>query len=705
MAHTLFKDYFPFGSQYYRAPSPDAREWEKDLKHMAGLGFNMVKFWVQWRWNHPLEDRYYFEDIDRLMDIAADNQLRVMLNTIFDVAPAWIYTKYPGASMVTLGGKNIGPQTQPHRQIGGLGYCLNHPEVTGHQFRFLAETIKRYKQHPALEIWNIGSEPELTSSMAEMRLYADNADKMDDMLCFCPNCLQAFPNWLEKKYKTIEELNLRWNRNYRSFSDIEVPVTRNTFNDMIDWRMFFVDTLGENVRRRFEIAAEHDKGEHLLMCHHVFIQGFPLTSTANDPWNVGQFGDLHGFTQMDDPMMIDILRSCAKDKPVISAEMLMLPGYTLDLPRPVAANDIKRFVFSGVAGNLKGFIFWQFRPEILGREAPAWGLSYLDGSLSPCLKSYAQTGKILTENAGFLLQATPRPAEAAIIYHPENQIFAWIATKNEKSATDSLLGMHRALYERNFNIDFIHPREFDGNILENYKLIITPFPYVLGEKICSRIAEWVRAGGILISESYMGGWQIEEGHHATVIPGYGLHTLFKIRHKEAWPLTEKAPHLFSLNKDLPYLKKGSELFPYLISERIFNDGAEVLATYQDGEAAVTLAEAGKGKAIYVTSFIGLHYYRKNDPASAGLIAGLAELAGIIKPLVSQDIKVRVDILADASRQMLIVQNLEEKHCETEITLPEKMTFSLKEQFSKEILNISAGIFKIKLAPREVKVFL
>ncbi len=80
----------------------------------------------------------------------------------------------------------------------------------------------------------------------------------------------------------------------------------------------------------------------------------------------GQYGDLHGFTQMDDAMMIDVLRSCAKDKPVISAEMLMLPGYTLDLPRYIDENDIKRLIFRGVAGNLKGFIFWQYRPEILG---------------------------------------------------------------------------------------------------------------------------------------------------------------------------------------------------------------------------------------------------------------------------------------------------------------------------------------------------
>ena len=58
---------------------------------MSSYGFNTVKFWLQWRWNNPSEGKFYFDDIDQLMDLAEKYNLRVMLNTIFDVAPAWIY--------------------------------------------------------------------------------------------------------------------------------------------------------------------------------------------------------------------------------------------------------------------------------------------------------------------------------------------------------------------------------------------------------------------------------------------------------------------------------------------------------------------------------------------------------------------------------------------------------------------------------------
>jgi beta-galactosidase len=130
MYNILEGNYFPFGSQYYRAPSPHKEEWDRDLKNMSQAGFNIIKFWIQWRWNNPAEGEYYFDDIEKLMDLSAKYKLRVMLNTIFDVAPAWIYEKYSDASMITLGGKVIGPQTQPHRQIGGLGYCFNNDKVT-----------------------------------------------------------------------------------------------------------------------------------------------------------------------------------------------------------------------------------------------------------------------------------------------------------------------------------------------------------------------------------------------------------------------------------------------------------------------------------------------------------------------------------------------------------------------------------------------
>lgn len=711
MKNLLSGTYIPFGTQYYRAPSPHREDWDRDLKKISELGFNTVKYWLQWRWNNPALNEYYFDDIDELMELASKYNLKVMLNTIFDVAPSWIYKKYPDASMITLSGKKIGPQTQPHRQIGGLGYCFNHDDVTKHQFEFLKKAIERYKDHPALEIWNVGSEPELTSSMAEMRAYAANADKIDDMMCYCENCQRKFRLWLGEKYKTIENLNLSWNRNYQSFSDVEVPKGRNTFNDVIDWRMFFVYTIGENVKKRFETAAGVDKGKHPLMCHHVFIQGFPVTSTASDPWNVGRFGDLHGFTQMDDAAMIDILRSCTKGKPVISAEMLALMGYTLDMPKTIGENEVKRFIFSGVAGNLKGFIFWQYRPEILGREAPTWGLTFLDGGETPWLKSFAESGQVLQKNADFLLNAEPKKAETAILYNPENQIFAWASTGSEFSATDSLLGVHKALYDYNYTSDFIHPVEFEnGDILSNYKVLIVPFPYVINEKIAGAMRKFVENGGLLIGESYFAGWNIEGGCHAKIVPGYGLHEVFGMRQGIVDPADKKDGVVLKLAEDLPLIKKGAKITGSIIQERFFLEGARAIAKFDDGKPAATIANFGKGKAIAIGSYVGMDVARNSNDKNAQFIAGvLDKYSGIEKPILSAAKRVRIDMLRDADgSQMLILQNKEKKSVKTNISVKDAMPKKMTEQFSGESLTIlksgKTASFEIQLDAEEVKVF-
>lgn len=698
------KHFIPFGSQYYRAPSPYEENWEKDLRNMAQYGFNMVKFWVQWRWNNPSEDYFYFDDTDRLMDLAQLNGLKVMLNTIFDVAPAWIYRKYPDASMVTLSGRKIAPQTQPHRQIGGLGYCFNHDGVMAHFFQFLAETVKRYRDHPALAIWNVGSEPELTSSMAEMRVYADDAQKMGDMLCYCENCRRKFKGYLKEKYEEIDKLNNSWNRNYSSFDEVELPLTRNTFNDLIDWRMFFVHTLGENVKKRFEIAREIDQEKHPLMCHHVFIQGFPVTSTASDPWNVGRFGDLHGFTQMDDPMMIDMLRSCARGKPVISAEMLMLPGYTLDLPPSIDSNDIKRFIFSGIAGNLKGFVFWQYRPEILGREAPTWGLTTLDGKETPWLKHYANVGNVIQKHKEFLSAVEPLPARAAVLYHPENQIFGWAATGNEKNVTDSLLGAHWALYENNITVDFIHPDEIDTTLLNRYQLIILPFPYIIGRQLADELKTWVANGGLLIAEAYLAGWNREAGRHATVVPGYGLDEVFQACQGvvDPVPLDEGI--------EIKILKSSLEIQGCLVQTRLVPRGADVLGSFPDGSAAVTLSTFGKGKALQFGSYVFMPSYRnKTNSVGKFLMSLVKKYTSLDIPEILSGVRIRIDRLKNSSgKNMLIFRNLTDNAVETSVSIPELKPCEIKEIFSdQKITGIAMGngsSYQICLQPREVTAY-
>ena len=79
-----FKD-IVYGTQYYRAPTPMMNEWEGDITKMEELGIEAMQIRVQWRQNERGEDNYYFDDVDRLFDLAEKYNKKVVFNE--DVLP------------------------------------------------------------------------------------------------------------------------------------------------------------------------------------------------------------------------------------------------------------------------------------------------------------------------------------------------------------------------------------------------------------------------------------------------------------------------------------------------------------------------------------------------------------------------------------------------------------------------------------------
>ena len=117
----------PFGAQYYRAPTPEEADFERDLERFSAQGFNTIKIWAQWRWNNPSDGVYDFRDLKQLLEIAGRRSLGVVVNIICDVAPAWLFMKHPDALMELADGRRLYPQTTAWRQVGGAPGPLPSP--------------------------------------------------------------------------------------------------------------------------------------------------------------------------------------------------------------------------------------------------------------------------------------------------------------------------------------------------------------------------------------------------------------------------------------------------------------------------------------------------------------------------------------------------------------------------------------------------
>ena len=107
-----------FGTQYYRAPFPEDRFWEDDMRKISDSGLNTVQLWVLWAWVEADPGRFVFDDYDRLVALAEKNNLQVVLSTIAEIQPYWIHREIPGSEMVTIRSLCMGPSRRPTISAG-----------------------------------------------------------------------------------------------------------------------------------------------------------------------------------------------------------------------------------------------------------------------------------------------------------------------------------------------------------------------------------------------------------------------------------------------------------------------------------------------------------------------------------------------------------------------------------------------------------
>ena len=175
------------------------------------------------------------------------------MNVIFDVAPAWFYKRYPDSRMVTADGVVLGPQAISCRQIGGApGPCYHHEPAQAEKDVFLAAAVRAFKDHPALWVWDLWNEPELTTSIKRPLSF-------ENQVCYCDHSLTAFGGWLARKYGTLEAFNEKWQRTYMDWSEAEPPKGQAVFNDLVDWRLFMSDALTDDLKRRVAVVKASDQ--------------------------------------------------------------------------------------------------------------------------------------------------------------------------------------------------------------------------------------------------------------------------------------------------------------------------------------------------------------------------------------------------------------------------------------------------------------
>lgn len=118
---------------YARYLGVDAQKTYEDL--FAIYGFKYVRLSAQWDWMEEKNGRIDYTDLDWMMDEAARNGAKIML-AVGQKTPRW-----------------------PECHVPDWAKDLSEEEYQAVLHNFVAQVVERYKNHPALEIWQVENEP------------------------------------------------------------------------------------------------------------------------------------------------------------------------------------------------------------------------------------------------------------------------------------------------------------------------------------------------------------------------------------------------------------------------------------------------------------------------------------------------------------------------------------------------------------------
>ncbi len=702
--------------------------WRKDLEQIKDLGFNTVRCWVEWTANEKQEGKYDFRTLETLVDLAGEVGLKVIVQVYIDSAPDWVGQRYPDAKFVASNSLAVESQASP-------GFCFDHLEVRKKILGFFAEAAKAVKDKPAFYGWDLWSEPHIIN-WAEVYHLGDPAYLQ---FCYCHSTMARFREWLQKKYHTLDNLNKAWYRTFQDWKEVEPPRfgTILTYTDYIDWKNFIADKLAQDLALKAE--AVRSVVPQSVVTSHSAIPG--LFSRPN--WNgtpddrlmadsVDYYGvsiyPKHAWTIKPWPAFFrasghDFARSMGlKNGGFYVGELQAGYGvFGLKMSVPVVGEDLRDWIWTAVAYGAKGINVYAYYPMISGYESGGYGLVELDGKVTKRARVAGQVAKVITENKELFLRSQPPKAEIAILYNPlshmvggQQQYTGEGQPIGYNNLSESLQGVYRAFYERNMMVDFLHVMDLVPKRLNQYKVLVVPYPVMMSKPHIKVLINYIKAGGVVVAEARCG-WNDERGFSSDIIPGGGLHEVFGCRESYLMPLPKTSKiRIIASHKSLPLLKEGDALDALFFEEgfELINGYSQVLAEFENGIPAIVFAPYGKGKAIIVGSFIGSAYHHFKNPANAKFFAGLAQWLGIptqVKVVSSeQDVFVDARLLEGKDFMVFFAFNRGDKKTEAKFAISAQgNNYSARDLESKQevplLIQDNRVVMRKALEPQEVWV--
>jgi beta-galactosidase GanA len=592
---------------------------------MKAMGFNCIKFWAVWNAIEKVQGSFDYSDLDALVELSKRYQLQVIINLIPEGSPYWTYQGNSEDLYATADGQTVaygGPANIP--TAGWPGRCMDDPDFSDLVMHFISTTAAHFANNDTVIGFDVWNEPHLEP------MY----DYRSNMLCYCKHSRKAFEQYLQNKYKDLETLANAWYRNYSEWDQVQPPTRFGTYPDMIDWRAFWLGNLQNWLHKRVE-ACKKGAPNTIVQTHVAYsgILGNKLTgglaNELGDEFLLAKEVDVFGLSSFPKWLMgpehyyrhllhNEMVAQASNGKMFYQVELQGGAGKPGLLGGLVpTAEDVRIWNYNTVACGGKGTVYWQYAPEPSSLESPGFGLVGFKGEDTLRSESASLCAKELNIS---LLDDAKRICETnAVFVSRKISLLNYAAGRMEELYAKSLSGVFKAAYQKGIPIRFLHEDQLDSLISSAIKVLYVPMPLILDPATQKVFKQFVQCGGILILEAGPGlYWENGE----IDLKETALKELANLEHVEIQGFSEN--ETFQV-KTGAYSFKGS-LYRQLVRG---NEGVACTGTFPDGKPAVMVRSLGKGKVVWLGSFVSFNYESTGDSETGEFLASLMDITGYL----------------------------------------------------------------------------
>ena len=578
------------GVYYYPEAWPQ-EQWARDFKNIKAMGFEFTHFAeFAWAVMEPEEGKYNFQWLDKAVDMAAKEGLKVIMCTPTPTPPVWLVQKYPEVLTVNVNGQRAQHGTREHYSWSSKKYR----ELTE---GIVTQLAQRYGNDKRIWGWQIDNEP------------SHNSD-------YNPEAAINFIEWLKKKYGTIDNLNkvwgtIFWSGTYNNFEQIELPKGQSmaSQNQVLDFKRFCADECASYIGFQNKVLRKYISKEQFVTSNYM---GF---NWENDPWRssdldfisytvypVGGFTDGlgdQGF-RVGNPYQISWGNDFFRPLKGVTGVMELQPGQVNwgSYNPQLLPGAVRAWLWNVFAGNLSFVCSYRYRQPLFGSEQYHYGMVNTDGITQTAggkeYSTFISEIKKLRDlyKPGLKTSAHYEKRKTAFLL---NHDIYWNMDIQKQTYQWNYVNHIEKIYNivKSFTIPVdIIPDSFD---IKGYNVVIAPAFQLVDNKLIQKWRRYVENGGNLILTSRTG-QKDRNGRFFEASWAEPIQELIggKVSFFDVLP-----------NNRVAKIKSGDSIHNWNIWADILepDKGTEVWAKYADqfyaGKAAVTYRKLGKGSVTYI----------------------------------------------------------------------------------------------------------